>query len=169
VALTTSRSYPAPPGCCRGSVPREPETLRSSDRADPESTIAKLLLRYYDPTGGKITIDGHDLRDITRASLREATGLVLQETLLMHTSVEENIAYGRPGADHEEILRAARAADADEFISTLPEGYATVVGQKGRRLSGGQRQRIALARWSGSAGPDPRRANDGMTGACAGP
>lgn len=111
-----------------------------------KSTIAKLLLRFYDPSAGEIRLDGRDLRDIRLHDLRENIAVLLQETLIFHGSVRENIAYGRPGASDDEIVAAARAADAHEFIERLPEGYETVIGQKGRRLSGGQRQRIAIAR-----------------------
>ena len=111
-----------------------------------KSTIAKLLLRFYDPDAGEIRLDGHDLRDLRVQALRENVALLLQEALVFDATVRENIAYGRPNATEEEIVRAAKAADAHEFIAGLPHGYATVVGQKGRRLSGGQRQRIAIAR-----------------------
>jgi ATP-binding cassette, subfamily B, bacterial len=111
-----------------------------------KSTAAKLLLRFHDPTAGRITLDGVDLRDLSLHELRENVAVVLQETLVFHASVRENIAYGRPGATDAAIEAAARAADAHEFIAELPEGYDTIVGQRGRRLSGGQRQRIAIAR-----------------------
>jgi ATP-binding cassette, subfamily B, bacterial len=108
-----------------------------------KSTLAKLLVRFYDPTAGRIALDGRDLRDLRLHDLREQVALLLQETLVFHGTVEENIAYGRPDGD---VRAAAAAADADGFIRALPDGYATVVGQRGRRLSGGQRQRIAIAR-----------------------
>jgi ATP-binding cassette subfamily B protein len=111
-----------------------------------KSTITKLLLRFYDPNAGAVRLDGHDLRDLELRSLRENVALLLQETLVFDGTVRENIAYGRPGATEEEILHAAKAADAHGFIETLPDGYDTVVGQKGRLLSGGQRQRLAIAR-----------------------
>jgi ABC-type multidrug transport system fused ATPase/permease subunit len=111
-----------------------------------KSTIAKLLLRFYDPTDGAARLDGHDLRDLRLESLRENIAVLLQETLVFDGTVRENIAYGKPGASELEIVRAAKAADAHDFINSLPERYETVVGQKGRRLSGGQRQRIAIAR-----------------------
>ena len=111
-----------------------------------KSTIAKLLLRFYDPTGGRILLDGHDLRDLSSYSLRENVAVLLQETLVFDGTVRENIAYGKPEATEEEIVRAAKAADAHEFTEALAEGYDTLVGQKGRRLSGGQRQRVAIAR-----------------------
>ncbi|QYJ16412.1 putative ABC transporter ATP-binding protein [Rubrobacter xylanophilus DSM 9941] len=111
-----------------------------------KSTVARLLLRFYDPESGSITLDGNDLRELSLRALRENVAVLLQETLIFDGTVRENIAYGRPGATDEEIRQAARAADAHGFIERLPEGYDTVVGQKGRLLSGGQRQRIAMAR-----------------------
>ncbi len=111
-----------------------------------KSTAAKLMLRFYDPDSGTIRLDGHDLRDVTLHSLRESVALLLQETLVFDGTVRENIAYGKAGASEREIESAARAADAHEFIEKLPEGYDTVIGQKGRLLSGGQRQRLAIAR-----------------------
>jgi len=111
-----------------------------------KSTVAKLLLRFYDPDEGAARLDGHDLGDLTLHSLRENVAVLLQEALVFDGSVAENIAYGREDATREEVVEAARAADAHEFIVALPEGYETLVGQKGRLLSGGQRQRIAIAR-----------------------
>jgi ATP-binding cassette subfamily B protein len=111
-----------------------------------KSTVARLLDRFYDVTDGAITIDGHDLRDVTLTSLRENVGVVLDEPFLFSISIRDNIAYGRPDATLEEIQAAALAANADEFIVRLPDGYDTVVGERGYTLSGGQRQRIAIAR-----------------------
>jgi ABC-type multidrug transport system fused ATPase/permease subunit len=111
-----------------------------------KTTLTKLLLRFYDPTCGRITIDGHDLRDVDPAQLRANIAVVLQETLLFDGTVADNIRAGRVGASRSEVVRAARAADAHGFISALPEGYDTRVGQRGRLLSGGQRQRVAIAR-----------------------
>ena len=111
-----------------------------------KSTLAKLALRFYDPEAGRVTLDGVDVRELALRDLRDHVALLLQETLVFHASVRENIAYGRPDATPAEIEAAARAADAHEFIEALPEGYDTVIGQRGRRLSGGQRQRIAIAR-----------------------
>jgi ABC-type multidrug transport system fused ATPase/permease subunit len=111
-----------------------------------KSTVAKLLLRFYDPDAGQIHLDGHDLRDLSLRSLRESVAVLLQEALVFDGTVRQNIAYGKPGATEEEIVAAAKAADAHEFIEALPEGYDTIVGQKGRLLSGGQRQRLAIAR-----------------------
>ncbi|MGF1425405.1 ABC transporter ATP-binding protein [Kitasatospora sp. LaBMicrA B282] len=111
-----------------------------------KSTVAKLLLRFYDPESGVIRIDGRDLRELRLGDLRDNIAVLLQETLVSHSTVRENIAYGRPDATEAEIVAAARAADAHEFIRRLPDGYDTVVGQRGRLLSGGQRQRLAIAR-----------------------
>jgi len=111
-----------------------------------KSTVARLVTRFYDVTDGEITIDGHDLRDLTLTSLRANVGVVLDEPFLFSISIRDNIAYGRPDASLEEIETAARAANADEFIVRLPEGYDTIVGERGYTLSGGQRQRIAIAR-----------------------
>jgi ATP-binding cassette, subfamily B, bacterial MsbA len=111
-----------------------------------KSTLINLIPRFYDVTGGAIVIDGHDIRDVTLASLRAQIGLVTQDTLLFDDTVANNITYGRPHATQAEIEAAARAAHAHEFIEALPEGYATRIGEKGNRLSGGQRQRLAIAR-----------------------
>ncbi len=111
-----------------------------------KSTLVKLLLRFYDPAAGWILLDGNDLRDLRVTELRENIAVLLQETLVFDGTIWENIAYGRPDASEGEIIRAAQAADAHDFIIKLPEGYDTSVGQKGRRLSGGQRQRLAIAR-----------------------
>ncbi|MCG5212456.1 ABC transporter ATP-binding protein [Streptosporangium sp. KLBMP 9127] len=111
-----------------------------------KSTIAKLLLRFYDPSAGRILLDGIDLRDMSRHDLREAVTLLQQENLLFSATVRDNIAYGRPGATMDEIVQAAITADVHDFVTTLPQGYDTPVGQRGRLLSGGQRQRIAIAR-----------------------
>jgi ATP-binding cassette subfamily B protein len=111
-----------------------------------KSTVARLMTRFYDITSGAIEIDGHDIRDVTLTSLRENVGVVLDEPFLFSISIRDNIAFGRPDAPLEEIQAAARAANADEFIVRLPEGYDTVIGERGYTLSGGQRQRIAIAR-----------------------
>lgn len=111
-----------------------------------KSTIANLIPRFYDVDSGTITIDGHDIRQVTADSLREQIGLVPQETMLFSTTVMENIRYGRLDATDEEVVEAARAANAEEFIKELPEGYDTRLGERGLNLSGGQRQRLAIAR-----------------------
>ena len=111
-----------------------------------KSTIANLIPRFYDVTGGAIRVDGHDVRDVTLDSLRQQIGIVPQETMLFSASVRENIRYGRLDASDEEIIQAAKDANAHEFIMELPEGYDTRIGERGLNLSGGQRQRIAIAR-----------------------
>ena len=111
-----------------------------------KSTLASLLLRLYDPDAGTIYVDGMDLRTLSVDSYITQTAVVLQETLLFHATVSENIAYGRPGATQEEIVASAVLADADGFIRKLPQAYETLVGERGTTLSGGQRQRIAIAR-----------------------
>jgi ATP-binding cassette subfamily B protein len=111
-----------------------------------KSTLARLLYRFYDVTGGRIAIDGQDIRAVTQDSLRAAIGIVPQDTVLFNDSIEYNIAYGRPGATHEEIVAAARLAQLHDFVSRLPQGYATPVGERGLKLSGGEKQRVAIAR-----------------------
>jgi ATP-binding cassette, subfamily B, bacterial len=111
-----------------------------------KTTLANLLTRFYDPTEGQILLDGVDLRDYKLKDLRNQFAIVLQESVLFSTSLAENIAYARPSASEAEIIAAARAANAHEFISKLPEGYQTLVGDRGMRLSGGERQRISIAR-----------------------
>lgn len=111
-----------------------------------KSTIIKLLLRFYDVTSGSVTLDGHDLRDLNLTDLRQAVGLVSQDVFLFHGTVRENIAYGRQDATDDEIVDAAKIAEAHEFIMRLPQGYDTIVGERGQKLSGGQRQRISIAR-----------------------
>ncbi|MGW0286645.1 ABC transporter ATP-binding protein [Streptomyces sp. NPDC003236] len=111
-----------------------------------KSTIAKLQLRFYDPDRGAVRLDGRDLRELSLSDVRDSVAVVLQETLVFHGTVRENIAYGRPEATEAEIVAAARAADAHEFVELLPDGYDTLVGQRGRTLSGGQCQRLAIAR-----------------------
>jgi ATP-binding cassette, subfamily B, multidrug efflux pump len=111
-----------------------------------KSTLLGMLTRFYDPTAGRVTIDGHDLRDVTLHSLRTQIGVVMQETTLFGATVRQNIAFGRPDATHAEIEAAARAAQAHEFIEEMPQGYDTPVGERGVTLSGGQKQRVAIAR-----------------------
>ncbi len=111
-----------------------------------KSTIINLIARFYDVASGAVLVDGHDIRSVTTDSLRQQIGIVLQESVLFSGTLEDNIKYGRPDATREEILDAAVAANAHEFITQLPDGYATVVGERGTKLSGGQRQRLAIAR-----------------------
>lgn len=111
-----------------------------------KSTLARLLYRFYDVQDGRITIAGQDIRDVTQASVRQAIGIVPQDTVLFNDTVEYNIAYGRPGATHEEVEAAARAARIHGFIASTPKGYQTMVGERGLKLSGGEKQRVAIAR-----------------------
>lgn len=142
------------------AVPGGPRTLRNvSFEAKPgqlvaivgpsgsgKSTIINLLARFYEPVSGAILVDGTDLRTVTMESLRRQTGIVLQENLLFSGTIEDNLKYGRPDATRAEIVAAATAANAHDFIMAMPDGYSTMVGERGAQLSGGQRQRIAIAR-----------------------
>jgi ATP-binding cassette subfamily B protein len=111
-----------------------------------KTTLASLVPRFYDVTAGRVTVDGVDVRDVTRASLRRQIGIVSQDPFLFSATVRENIAFGAPWAGDEDVVEAARLAQAHEFIEELPDGYDTVIGERGLTLSGGQRQRIAIAR-----------------------
>lgn len=111
-----------------------------------KSTLARLLFRFYDVTGGRILINGQDIRTVTQASLRAAIGIVPQDTVLFNDSIYYNIAYARPNASREDIMRAARLAHIHDFIESLPKGYDTLVGERGLKLSGGEKQRVAIAR-----------------------
>lgn len=111
-----------------------------------KTTIANLITRFYDPDSGSVTLDGHDLRDLTLHSLRENISIVLQDVFLFHGTVAENIAYGVENATHEEVIRAAKTANAHSFIIEMPDGYNTIIGERGVKLSGGQKQRLSIAR-----------------------
>ncbi len=111
-----------------------------------KSTLARLLFRFYDVQGGAVLLNGQDIRELTQQSLRAAIGIVPQDTVLFNESIEYNIAYGRPQASHEQVVAVARAAHIHDFIQSLPDGYRTVVGERGLKLSGGEKQRVAIAR-----------------------
>jgi len=111
-----------------------------------KSTLARLLFRFYDVQGGAVLLNGQDIRGLTQRSLRAAIGIVPQDTVLFNESIEYNIAYGRPGATHDDVVTVARAAHIHDFIESLPDGYRTLVGERGLKLSGGEKQRVAIAR-----------------------
>jgi len=111
-----------------------------------KTSIASLLCRFYDPIHGRILVDGRDLRSVQIRSLRQHVAVVLQDTFLFNTTVRENLLYGKPDASDDEMVAAAKAAHAHEFIEQLPQGYQTEIGERGVKLSGGQKQRLALAR-----------------------
>jgi ATP-binding cassette subfamily B protein len=111
-----------------------------------KTTITQLVPRFYDPQSGAIRVDGHDIRAVTLASLRENVGIVTQETYLFHDTIEANLLYAREDATEADVIAAARAANIHEFVASLPDGYRTIVGERGHKLSGGERQRLAIAR-----------------------
>jgi ATP-binding cassette subfamily B protein len=111
-----------------------------------KSTITQLVPRFYDPQSGRVLVDDHDVKDVTLASLREGIGIVTQETYLFHDTIASNLRYAKPEATDDELIAAARSANIHEFITTLPQGYQTIVGERGHKLSGGERQRLAIAR-----------------------
>jgi ATP-binding cassette subfamily B protein len=111
-----------------------------------KSTLSRLLFRFYDVSAGRITIDGQDIRDVTQQSLRAAIGIVPQDTVLFNDTIYFNIAYGRPDATREEVEAAAKAAHIHDFVLSLPQGYDSLVGERGLKLSGGEKQRVAIAR-----------------------
>jgi len=128
------------------TIPAGTTTAVVGHSGSGKSTLSRLLFRFYDVQSGGIRIDGQDLRHITQNSLRHAIGIVPQDTVLFNDTIEYNIAYGRPGASREDIVAAARAASIHDFIESLPDGYATMVGERGLKLSGGEKQRVAIAR-----------------------
>ena len=143
-----------------------------------KTTLTSLVPRFYDVTSGRVTIDGADVRDVTLRSLRRAIGVISQDPFLFSATVRENIAFGAPDLDDAEVERVARLAQAHEFIERLPDGYDTVIGERGITLSGGQRQRLAIARGrspsirassSSTTRPHPstRRPRRGSASACA--
>ena len=128
------------------TIPAGTTTAVVGHSGSGKSTLSRLLFRFYDINAGAITIDGQDLRDITQTSLRKAIGIVPQDTVLFNDTIEYNIAYGKPDASKAEIIAAAKAAYIHDFIESLPDGYATMVGERGLKLSGGEKQRVAIAR-----------------------
>ena len=128
------------------SIPAGATTAVVGATGAGKSTLVKLLLRFYDPKGGRVTLDGHDVREVRLEDLRRAIGLVSQDVFLFHGTVRENIAYGKPDATLDEVIHAAKVAEAHDFISALSSGYDTIVGERGQKLSGGQRQRVSIAR-----------------------
>ncbi|WP_136418781.1 ABC transporter ATP-binding protein/permease [Herbaspirillum sp. ST 5-3] len=128
------------------TIPAGSTTAVVGHSGSGKSTLSRLLFRFYDVNSGNITIDGQDLRDVTQISLRKAIGIVPQDTVLFNDTIEYNIAYGRPDASKDEIIAAAKAAYIHDFIESLPDGYATMVGERGLKLSGGEKQRVAIAR-----------------------
>jgi ABC-type transport system involved in Fe-S cluster assembly fused permease/ATPase subunit len=128
------------------TIPAGTTTAVVGHSGSGKSTLSRLLFRFYDVNGGRISIDSQDLRDVTQSSLRQAIGIVPQDTVLFNDTIEYNIAYGKPGATREEIFAAAKAASIHDFIESLPDGYATMVGERGLKLSGGEKQRVAIAR-----------------------
>jgi ATP-binding cassette subfamily B protein len=128
------------------AVPAGTKTALVGETGSGKTTAGYLVARLYDASEGRVTLDGEDVRDLTFASLADAVGVVSQETYLFHASVRENLRFARPDASDEEVEEAARAAQIHELVSGLPDGYETVVGERGYRFSGGERQRIAIAR-----------------------
>ncbi|MDQ9171371.1 ABC transporter ATP-binding protein/permease [Oxalobacteraceae bacterium R-40] len=128
------------------TIPAGTTTAVVGHSGSGKSTLSRLLYRFYEVDAGSITIDGQDVRDVTQDSLRHAIGIVPQDTVLFNDTIEYNIAYGKPGAGKEEVVAAAKAAYIHDFIESLPDGYATMVGERGLKLSGGEKQRVAIAR-----------------------
>lgn len=142
-------AYASGPEVLRGlelTIPAGETTAIVGSTGAGKSTVVKLLLRFYDPTSGRVTLDDVDLRDLTLPTLRRAIGLVSQDVFLFHGTVRENIAYGMPDADDDAIVAAAEVAEAHDFITALAQGYDTIIGERGQKLSGGQRQRLSIAR-----------------------
>ena len=128
------------------SIPAGTRTAIVGETGSGKTTMAYLVARLYEPERGRVTIDGTDIRDVTLESLAATVGLVSQETYLFHSSIRENLRFARPDASDEEIVEAARAAQIHDLIASLPDGYDTLVGERGYRFSGGEKQRIAIAR-----------------------
>ncbi len=145
VHFAYERGFPVLQDICFQVEPGEKVALVGTTGAG-KTSIASLIPRFYDSTAGRVLVDGHDVRDLTLASLRNQISLMLQESILFNMSVRDNIAYGKLEATRDEIVQAARSANAHDFILALPQGYDTIIGERGDLLSGGQRQRIAIAR-----------------------
>ena len=149
MSVSTMRTAPTPARCCRQinlvAHPGQVIALVGPSGAG-KTTLVNLIPRFYDPTAGSVKIDGYDIRQVKMRSLREQIGIVPQETALFSGTVRDNIAYGKLDATQAEIEAAAQAANAHDFILAMPQGYDTLVGERGVKLSGGQRQRIAIAR-----------------------
>jgi ABC-type transport system involved in Fe-S cluster assembly fused permease/ATPase subunit len=128
------------------TVPAGTTTAVVGATGSGKSTLARLLFRFYDVQGGRVLVDGQDVRSVTQQSLRGAIGIVPQDTVLFNDSIEYNVAYGRPGATRDEVIAAAKSAHIHQFIERLPDGYETLVGERGLKLSGGEKQRVAIAR-----------------------
>jgi ATP-binding cassette, subfamily B, bacterial len=137
-----------PPALDRLSFQAEPGQLVAlvGPTGAGKTTVTSLLARFYDPQAGRVLLDGHDLRDVTLASLGAQVGIVFQDSFLFHASIADNLRYARPDAGDQELVAAATAAQLHDFIRALPDGYDTVVGERGHRLSGGEKQRVAIAR-----------------------
>jgi ATP-binding cassette subfamily B protein/subfamily B ATP-binding cassette protein MsbA len=147
-SLALVHPYPLDPWQQHGvaAIHRGEHVLVTANTGAGKTTLLSLLVRFFDPDTGRVTIDGHDLRELKIESLRRQVALVLQEPFLFPLSIADNISYGRPDATREEIIAAATAANADEFIRRLPHGYDSVIGERGATLSGGERQRLSIAR-----------------------
>jgi len=144
--IPTFEELALPPVLARFAMERKGLCLVTGATGSGKSTVVSLISRFYDPTAGRVTIDGIDVRDATLYSLRNNIGVVLQNPFLFSATIRENIANGLPEASMEDVRAAARAANAEDFIARFPEGYETRVGERGVTLSGGQKQRIAIAR-----------------------
>ena len=125
---------------------RAPQRQECHQDGGGKTTVGRLLFRFYDPTAGAVRLDGADALGVTQSSLRAAIGVVPQDTILFNDSIRENIEFGRPGASRDDVIGAARLAQIHDFVEGLPDGYDTVVGERGLKLSGGEKQRVAIAR-----------------------
>ena len=146
--MSRSRTMAARPGSktSASTVPAGRKVAIVGPSGSGKSTLLKLLFRFYDVNGGRVRVDGQDVRDLTQTSLREAIGLVPQDVVLFNSTLRENLIYGKPEASDEEVREAARKAQLSDFIDSLPQGWETRVGERGVKLSGGERQRVGIAR-----------------------